>query len=691
MLRKVSTLAGIQSARLGQKLLPQRIFRQVWRSNSRELSSTSTGEDAGSDATDAVPPPPPLTPPPRKLGPMLYKKKVKTPWGGNRGTRINSNGNHSNNQNSNGKGSLNDRYTGKNSNSNNENKNKWSSKQTDEQIIEESRKAIWKAELRKNPVSLMDSFEPVFKRGLELGLREYIAVLWGCEQLPIDDPRSVQAYWVYSALKRSGPIPLDCYQRVMAVCAKRGDGNMAEQVVSDYRNEGFPVNETFLMNAITAMAKDRNMNISRLSSFYQEWHEEAVERGWIGTRALYTSVVVAFTSKGRAEESLLVLRHMTEAQHEPTLSLCNLLLEHSLWHGQTDMLRVLSQWYYDNFNVKLDRGIIKRMLQLGGVYGDDILAQTSIKLLEKSAGNGVVAAGAGDYACWMRACMEKGDIIGALEALISASTAGVDMHEPTDEWSINGGWELQEQLAQSLAKSVRMLDNVYFALVDLVRGDYQVPPMALHAIIMASGHSGKLDRSFATFTEIESLFGLNPDIHAYNALLWANSKCLLRANGGDLGVMLSIVEKLEDSGLTANDRTFDIIFNCVAEHANFGIHHHSINHSIWKNHNLNDIYKDLKPLPVELEPLLTMVANQNITIKPNTLRKLCKASSMRGDWDLTGRLITMLENNVGEQNIHRYFLKLIDSISKEKPLPHDGAPVRNHDEMDEHFEEEVRY
>ena len=92
---------------------------------------------------------------------------------------------------------------------------------------------------------------------------------------------------------------------------------------------------------------------------------------------------------------------------------------------------------------------------------------------------------------------------------------------------------------------------------------------------MASGQGGKLDRAYATFTEMESLFGITPDVNAYNALLWANAKCLLRSNGGRLDIMLSIVEKLEASGQEANDKTYDILLSCIAEHAGMLRHHHS--------------------------------------------------------------------------------------------------------------------
>ena len=302
----------------------------------------------------------------------------------------------------------------------------------------------------------------------------------------------------------------------------------------------------------------------------------------------------------------------------------------------------------------MDRGVVRRMLQLAAVAGDDVLAQNAIKL-NAQAGH---ALDSFEYGCWMRACVSnnRNDVIGALEALISASTEGVSMFTETEDWSASSGLQLQEGLALSLSRSARMLDNVYFALVDLVRGDYRVPPMALHAIIMASGQNGKLDRSFATFAEMESLFGLQLDIHTYNALLWANAKCMTRFKGCDLEVMFSILEKIDAAGFRANSQTFDILLSCMVELATKEHHHHSI---AWEV----DV-KGAQPID-GLDHVLSMAAECGAVLKPGTLRSLIRALAEVGDWERTEALIAILEAQVGEDNIPKFFLQQIDDISKD--------------------------
>lgn len=66
---------------------------------------------------------------------------------------------------------------------------------------------------------------------------------------------------------------------------------------------------------------------------------------------------------------------------------------------------------------------------------------------------------------------------------------------------------------------------MYFQLENLSRAD---PPYksvaALNCIILGCANIWDLDRAYQTFEAIGSSFGLNPDIHSYNALMKAFGK-----------------------------------------------------------------------------------------------------------------------------------------------------------------------
>jgi len=101
---------------------------------------------------------------------------------------------------------------------------------------------------------------------------------------------------------------------------------------------------------------------------------------------------------------------------------------------------------------------------------------------------------------------------------------------------------LQDQIAIHLSQSLRNIDELYYALVDLVRQNHSVPPMAVNAIISAAGMNSHLDRAFQTMSEYTELFNLTPNVYTYNALLCAVArspdKCFMKT-------MLLILEKMD--------------------------------------------------------------------------------------------------------------------------------------------------
>jgi pentatricopeptide repeat protein len=641
----------------------------------RSFSSSSEDDKSTLTMDNLMPPPPPITP--------LVNSFAQN---------INNNENSSKFVNNKAKSGYNRSKQGNKSNYNNSNNNKSTKtgydKLTDAQIISECNRGIWKGDISKNPTAILDAFQTVKHRNLELGVREYSAVLWACEAAPLDDTRSIQAFYVYEMLLKicggpiNGTIPIECYHRVIAVCARRGEGEKALDVYQQYKNKGYPIQEKLLINTIISVAKDHRAArpnrykthhlMRKLKELYDEYKSTSTinNYNWKGTQAMYHYIILALNNNYLYNEALYVLQNMTESQHEPSLSLCNTLFENALLGGQMEMLTVLSRWYIDNFYVKLEYGICKRMLALAATRGDDVLAQNTIKLMKKA--NHPI--GQSDYSCWIRACLaNKKDMIGAMEALISAGADGVDMHAvPNSDsdsdsasasdssyedrfWGINSSWDIQKRIAENLARSVTQTDNVYFALVDLVKENYTVPPMALNAIIMASGANGKLDRAFATFSEMETLFGIEPDVNAHNALLWANGKCMIRAGGMNIPVMLQIIEKLEKKILLPNNYTFDILLKAMVEKSTKYQHHHSHKRAI--NSDLDN--SDPGTLLEGLEQILSMVKEYNITLRPRTIRRLARATAEFNEWDITGQLLALLETDVGEENVNKFFLKQI--------------------------------
>merc|ERR1719197_2354691 len=92
-----------------------------------------------------------------------------------------------------------------------------------------------------------------------------------------------------------------------------------------------------------------------------------------------------------------------------------------------------------------------------------------------------------DYICLIRACAVGEDFAGVIEMLFEAEKNNIDIYADATT-----GYSLQERLSKSL-NSLYRLDELYYALTDLLSRKIPVPAVALNAIIMGSGRRGNLD------------------------------------------------------------------------------------------------------------------------------------------------------------------------------------------------------
>jgi hypothetical protein len=112
-----------------------------------------------------------------------------------------------------------------------------------------------------------------------------------------------------------------------------------------------------------------------------------------------------------------------------------------------------------------------------------------------------------------------------------------------DILSVQYGVEVIKEFVNYCAISVQRLDSLYYALVELRRLDStrKIPAIALNSVITAAGRVGHVDRAFATFQEYKSVFGLEYDVHSYNALLGA---CAMSKNPKVMAI-LAIIQDME--------------------------------------------------------------------------------------------------------------------------------------------------
>jgi hypothetical protein len=160
---------------------------------------------------------------------------------------------------------------------------------------------------------------------------------------------------------------------------------------------------------------------------------------------------------------------------------------------------------------------------------------------------------------------------------------------------------LQEELADILCGSVRRIDQFYYMLVDLVRSGYQVPCVAINALIVSAGRTRQLDRAFAAFQEYDTVFGTVPDVHAYNALL----KGFSLSTGPKMEALVQLIDRMESAGITPDGESFSYLLDVIAENEDW--------HSI--------------------RPVLEEMMSRNLTPLPRSARRMAIYLAKAGLWD----------------------------------------------------------
>jgi len=240
-----------------------------------------------------------------------------------------------------------------------------------------------------------------------------------------------------------------------------------------------------------------------------------------------------------------VLKDMVAQNHRPPSYLVEELLNEAIFLGESEFLTTVAQICLQLDFVVLGYGEISKLLYSASARGGGELARLSIELLGKHGYEITLK----DFCCWVRACVKDRNMEMAIEALMAAQNCGFDVLTEQSH-----GNSLQELLAYSL-DSIRKLDELYYALLDLSSKKLTIPSILLNSIIMGAGRISQVDRAFATFHEFESHFGTKPDLHSYNALLHAAAK----SRYPTVRSVLAVIQEMDGRGFKPNQTTFSIL------------------------------------------------------------------------------------------------------------------------------------
>lgn len=263
----------------------------------------------------------------------------------------------------------------------------------------------------------------------------------------------------------------------------------------------------------------------------------ALKSGYKLSTKVFTECVVCCVQQSRLDTLVtLIERCKTTDQNRalyPNWNLCNSLAEVAMQVDNSKLafyaLEFMAKWIARGENARppfllsVDEGLIVSALATAGRTYSSNLLDASWAILKRSLRQKRVPSPE-SYLGKIHAHASLGNLqkaFGTLHELEASHGNSIDKAEDL----FSPFTSLYPLVVACSKKGFETLDSVYYQLENLSRAD---PPFksvaALNCIILGCGNVWDIERAYQTFDAISSFFGLTPDIHSYNALIYAFGK-----------------------------------------------------------------------------------------------------------------------------------------------------------------------
>ncbi|XP_038884995.1 pentatricopeptide repeat-containing protein At1g26460, mitochondrial isoform X2 [Benincasa hispida] len=247
--------------------------------------------------------------------------------------------------------------------------------------------------------------------------------------------------------------------------------------------------------------------------------------------SVFTECLRCCIRKGRLDTLVSVIDRCKNKALCPPWNLCNHIAEVATQEDNSKLayyaLEFMARWIARGENgrpsvhLPVDEGIVVSALGTAGRTYSSSLLDAAWAILKRSLRKKKVP-NPESYLGKIYALASFGDLQRAFTTLHEYEAAYRTSDDGAGEELFSPFTSLYPLVVACSKKGFETLDTVYFQLENLSRAD---PPYksvaALNCVILGCANIWDVDRAYQTFEAIGSSFGLTPDIHSYNALMYA--------------------------------------------------------------------------------------------------------------------------------------------------------------------------
>ncbi|KAG4402053.1 hypothetical protein AAZX31_02G110500 [Glycine max] len=291
-----------------------------------------------------------------------------------------------------------------------------------------------------------------------------------------------------------------------------------------------------------------------------------LKSGNVLSMKVFMNCVGSCVNKGRLDTLVTIIERCRASDQNkalcPNWDLCNFIVEIATREDNSKLsfygLEFMAKWIVKGerqrppIYLSVDEGLVlSALLTAGRTYNSDLLV-ASWAVLDRSLRKKKVP-NPESYLGKIYALASLGNLQKAFGTLNEYEAAYGDSGQEAEDLFCPFT-SLHPLVVACSKKGFETLDNVYFQLENLNRAE---PPYksvaALNCVILGCANIWDLDRAYQTFESIGSTFGLIPDIHSYNGLMYAFGK-LKKTHEAT-----RVFEHLVSLGLKPNAKSYSLL------------------------------------------------------------------------------------------------------------------------------------